>query len=324
MSNTQLDRATHEAVDWLLKLENVAAGSPLLVAFNSWLEQSPGHQAAWQRVNALLGDPLADLQQAEQRNPGQLAMASRSLRALPSPSRRKALGGGLAMFLLGLGAGAIGNRVAPLGDLLADLRTGTGERRTFTLADGSRLCLNARSAVDVRFSAGQRLVLLRDGELQADVAAEPGRPFIVATREGQVQALGTRFSVRQEERQSLVSVQQHSVMLSSGSAPAQRVEEGQAFRFDGHGSQPVAASLRTRASWADGRIDVRDEPLGELIEALRPYRAGLLRISPQAAQVRVYGSFPLDDSERTLRSLAETLPIRVDSFGGWLTRIDVI
>jgi transmembrane sensor len=85
----------------------------------------------------------------------------------------------------------------------------------------------------------------------------------------------------------------------------------------------VAPSLRTRASWTDGRVDVRDEPLGDLIDALRPYRAGLLRISPQAARIRVYGSFPLDDSDRTLVSLSETLPIRVDSFGGWLTRIDL-
>ena len=68
---------------------------------------------------------------------------------------------------------------------------------------------------------------------------------------------------------------------------------------------------------------MRDEPLGQLIEALRPYRAGLLRVSPQAAQLRVYGVFALDDSDRTLRSLAETLPVQVNRHGFWLTTVDV-
>ncbi len=293
-------------------------------AFELWLQRCPSHQTAWQRVNAVLEQPLADLQQAEQRTPGQLAMASRSLRTQAPPSRRKVLGGGLAMLLLGLGSAGLVHRRMPLGDVLADLHTGTGERRTYTLADGSRLRLNARSAVDLRFDARQRLVVLREGELQVEVAAEPGRPFIVATRQGQVQALGTRFVMRQDDGQSLVAVQQHSVLLSTGRDAPLRVDEGQAFRFDGLRSEALAPSLRTRASWTDGRVDVRDEPLGDLIEALRPYRTGLLRISPQAAQVRVYGSFPLDDSDRTLLSLSETLPIRVDSLGSWLTRIDVI
>lgn len=323
MNSVAVDRATHEAVGWLLKLEDVPAQSREQRAFEHWLQQCPSHQAAWQRVNALLEGPLADLHQAEQRNPGQLAMASRSLRAQPSPSRRKVLGGGLAMILLGLGSAGLVHRRTPLGDLLADLHTGTGERRAVTLSDGSRLRLNARTAVDLRFTASQRLLVLRDGELQVDVVAETDRPFIVSTRQGQVQALGTRFTVRQDEQQSLVAVQEHAVLVTTGNATAQRVEAGQAFAFDGLRSVAVAPSLRTRASWTDGRVDVRDEPLGDLIEALRPYRAGLLRISPQAARIRVYGSFPLDDSERTLVSLSETLPIRVDSFGGWLTRIDL-
>ena len=38
--------------------------------------------------------------------------------------------------------------------------------------------------------------------------------------------------------------------------------------------------------------------------------------------LRVQGVFPLDDSERTLAALAETLPIRVERYGSWLTLID--
>ena len=45
---------------------------------------------------------------------------------------------------------------------------------------------NARSAVDIQFSSGQRRVRLREGELQVEVAADAKRPFVVTTAQGQV------------------------------------------------------------------------------------------------------------------------------------------
>ncbi|WP_437881133.1 FecR domain-containing protein [Pseudomonas sp. LRF_L74] len=323
MSDKTDDRFNAEAVDWLLRLENATDKQAIQQAFEQWLASGVQQQAAWQRVNGLLSAPLADLQGIEQLQPGHTRMASRALIAGPQLSRRSMMGKGLALVLLGAGGLALANRAAPLGDLLADRRTSTGERRRFTLADGSQLSLNARSAVDLRFDGQQRVVVLRAGELQVDVAADVNRPFIVMTREGQVRALGTRFTVIQEAGSSLVVVQQHSVLMTPEMGAALRVESGQALRFDRQGGTFVEPSLRTCVDWLEGRIEMRDEPLGDLIAALRPYRTGLLRVSPEAARIRVYGTFPLDDVDRTLRSLAETLPIRVETMGFWLTRIDV-
>ncbi|MFB4248941.1 FecR family protein [Pseudomonas idahonensis] len=318
MSRTASEQANRAAVDWLLKLESSSQGDAVQQAFAHWLAQSGEHAAAWQRVNAVLSQPLQQLQSSEQ-----LQAASRALRSLPSPARRKVLGGGLALLVLGGGAAGLVNRVLPLGQVLADLDTATGQRQSMTLADGSRLHLNARSAVDIRFDAGQRRIVLREGTVQIDVAADPARPFIVESREGRVQALGTRFMVSRNDLGSLVSVQQHSVLLTTAQGRQQRVEAGEAFAFGAQGIERQAPSLRTRVDWLDGRIDVRNEPLGELIELLRPYRSGLLRISPEAARVRVYGVFPLDDSDQVLRSLSETLPIQVTRYGFWLTRIEL-
>jgi transmembrane sensor len=313
------DQATSEAIDWMLRLEHLPASDPAHQAFAQWLQHSVEHQVAWQRVNSVLETALADLHGL----PGQVQVASRALRGLPQPSRRGLLGKGLALLLLGAGGVSVLNRLTPVADLLADVHTATGERKTLQLADGSRLSLNARSAADIRFDAQQRLLVLRAGELQVQVAVDPARPLIVATANGQVRALGTRFMVRQDGERSLVSVQQHSVLLSTAAGTSQRVDAGQAFAFDRRASVALAPSLRTRADWVDGRIEAHDEPLGELIEALRPYFSGLLRISPQAAQIRVFGTFLVDDIPRTLASLSETLPLRITTQGAWLTRIDV-
>lgn len=319
MSDQSSEQVLRDAIDWVLRLEHLPASDPAHQAFEQWHQHCAEHRAAWQRVNTVMETALADLQGL----PGQVQVASRALRALPNPSRRNLLGKGLALLLLGAGGVSVFNRLMPVADLLADAHTATGERKTLLLADGSRLSLNARSAADIRFDAQQRRVVLRAGELQVQVEPERTRPLVVATAHGEVRAEGARFMVRQEPKRCLVSVQQHSVLLSTTDGSTRRVEAGQAFGFDRRGSVAVAPSMRTRDDWVQGRVEAQDEPLGELVEALRPYYGGLLRISPQAAQVRVFGTFLVDDIKRTLASLSETLPIKVDTLGFWLTRIDV-
>ncbi len=319
MSGQSSEQILRDAIDWILLLEHLPASDPAHQAFEQWHQHCAEHREAWQRVNNVMETALADLQGL----PGQVQVASRALRALPNPSRRNLLGKGLALLLLGAGGVSVLNRLMPVADLLADAHTATGERKTLLLADGSRLSLNARSAADIRFDAQQRRVVLRAGELQVQVTPERARPLVVATAHGEVRAEGARFMVRQEPKRCLVSVQQHSVLLSTTDGSTRRVEAGQAFDFDRRGSVAVAPSMRTRDDWVQGRVEARDEPLGELVEALRPYYGGLLRISPQAAEVRVFGTFLVDDIERTLASLSATLPIRVDTLGFWLTRIDV-
>lgn len=319
MSDQSPEQVLRDAIDWVLRLEHLPASDPAHQAFEEWHQQCAEHRAAWQRVSNVMETALADLQGL----PGQVQVASRALRALPNPSRRNLLGKSLALLLLGAGGVSVLNRLMPVADLLADAHTATGERKTLLLADGSRLSLNARSAADIRFDAQQRRVVLRAGELQVQVTPERARPLVVATAHGEMRAEGAHFMVRQESKRCLVSVQQHSVLLSTTDGSTRRVEAGQAFGFDRRGSVAVAPSMRTRDDWVQGRVEARDEPLGELVEALRPYYGGLLRISPQAAEVRVFGTFLVDDIKRTLVSLSETLPIKVETLGFWLTRIDV-
>ena len=71
-------------------------------------------------------------------------------------------------------------------------------------------------------------------------------------------------------------------------------------------------------------IELHDEPLSSLIDALRPYQTGVLRISPEAARLRVFGVFALDNTAHTLSALAQTLPLKVTRYGPWLTVIDVV
>lgn len=330
MNTSALDPIAERAIDWMVRFGGGTLSPAERADFDAWLAADPRHRSAWQQVSTLFDAPVAALKQAEVHLPGQRRAARQALSG-PAPAstaraaRRKALrGGGLAMLLLGLGGHAL-NRQSPLAGLAADLHTATGERRQVQLADGSTLILNARSVVDIEFSATTRLLRLRQGEILVQTATDPARPLIVHTEHGLARALGTRFAVRLREggdgNHAELAVLEHRVQLTSAGGTQRIVEAGNAARFTAGGIQAIDGPAAPLAAWADGLLDIRDRPLGEVVAALRGYARGYLRVSPRAAALRVYGVFPLDDPDAALQSLAETQPISLRRYGALLTLI---
>ncbi|AGN81629.1 FecR family protein [Pseudomonas sp. GD03651] len=321
MSRPALDRVSEQAIDWMVELRAATPDPALLQRVRLWLQQDPAHQQAWNRLEQRLGHPFAALLALDQRAPGQAAEARRLLMQ-PTRSRREVLG---AMASLGLFGAALwgGWRSDTAQGWLADLHTGRGERRSFTLADGSRLSLNSASAVDVQFDAGQRLLMLRHGELLIQVARDPLRPLRVRTAQGQVQALGTRFLVSQEQDATRVVVLQHSVRASLADGQWAELHQGQAALLRSNTIERLTGEQQQRAAWLEGRLEVLDQPLHVVVDALRPYLRGYIRLAPAARDLRVQGVFPLDQPQQAFKALAEALPISVARYGPWLILIDV-
>ncbi|MCY1275328.1 Protein FecR [compost metagenome] len=315
MTATTLDRAGEEAIAWMVRLRAATPDAALQARFDAWLGADPAHARAWAHLQERLGAPYETLRRLDRGRPGQ---AARDLLLQPAVGRRDVLRAGAGLGLLGGGLW-LAARSGPGQALLADLRSGRGERRHFSLADGSQLDLNAGSAVDLAFDARRRLLLLREGELIVQVAADPTRPFVVRSAQGEVRALGTRFLVRQEADATRVVVLEHAVRASLPNGEALELGEGQAALLRERRIEPLGNGQGRRADWLQGRLNVLDEPLEAVVEALRPYHRGLIRVAPAVRGLRVQGVFPLDDAERALAALGEALPIRVSHYGPWLT-----
>src|ERR1700690_3318238 len=93
--------------------------------------------------------------------------------------------------------------------------TDIGERRSITLADGSTVDLNARSKLRVEFSKHERRVELLDGQALFQVAKDKNRPFIVASGEATVRAVGTQFDVYRKDSGTTVTVLEGRVAVYS-------------------------------------------------------------------------------------------------------------
>lgn len=319
MSKPRLDPISEQAIDWMVTLRAGTPDAALQERFNEWLAMDRAHSQAWAKLQDRLGGSFNTVRALDQRLPGH-ASEARQVLLQPHGSRRDALRVIAGLGLLGGGVW-LGAR-SQLGDaLLADLHTGRGERQNFNLADGSSLSLNANSAVDLRFDDKQRLVILRHGELVIEVAPDPRRPLRVRTAEGEVRALGTRFLVAQEQDASRLVVLQHSVEARLFDGTVQVVQEGQSALLHARQIALVSGDQRQRAEWLSGRLNVLDESLEQVVDALRPYSRGFVRVAPEVRGLRVQGVFPLDDPNRAFSALAETLPIRVDRYSPWLTLI---
>ncbi|CAM3749247.1 Protein FecR [Pseudomonas reidholzensis] len=274
-----------------------------------WRQADSEHERAWQRMAGL--PELIHSNAALLRDP--LARAALQQTRYVSGDRRQLLKLLAGVSVLGA-VGWQGRDSQWLQGSLADLRTATGERRREVLADGTQLWLNTATAVDIAFTAGERRISLRYGEINVLTAADSARrPLLVQTTDADLRPLGTRFTVRCGD--GCVGTR---VSVSSGRVAA-RLRQGPAAHVVEAGQQallePGSLSVDPRAplddAWVDGLVIAQATRLGELVTQLARYRPGILRCDPRIADLRVTGSYPLTDNERILALLEGSLPLSI-------------
>ncbi len=132
----------------------------------------------------------------------------------------------------------------------SDYATGTGERRVFTLPDGSLMQLNTCSAVDLAFHDQQRLVRLKHGELM--INCNPRNPLLVQTRDALLEGFEGRFVAYQDSDCTRVSVSHGKVAIHRpGTGQLQWIEGGQNWRLDAQGAHRLAHMEMDAMAWTE-------------------------------------------------------------------------
>lgn len=290
-----------EAADWLVLLQSGEATGRDEARLKHWRERSPAHEAAWQRAESVL--------RTFQQVPPKLGRGT--LSRLPSPGRRELL----VLLALAAPSAWLAWRHMPWREWTADLRTTTGEQKTMTLADGTRLALNTGTAVNVVFTANERRLALVAGEIFIATAQDPSpmpRPFIVSTAQGSLRPLGTRFNVRRLDDSTRVAVFEGAVEVRTRvSAQTAIVHAGEQLAFTAGALQTAQPADAGAAMWERGMLLARDMRLGGLVRELSRYHRGVLRCDPAVAGLRVSGSFSLADIPASLSLLEKSLPVRI-------------
>lgn len=293
------------AVDWWVRKKAGALSQEEQVAFGAWLASDPANGAAFDDISSMC-DYVESL--APRR------LAEHPMRASKRP--RVAVLAALAVACLALFVSfdEISLR------LRSDHYTGVGEARTVTLEDGSSVQLDAKSAIALHYTAGERRLSLLQGEAWFKVAPDKTRPFVVEAAGGTATALGTAFDVAVDDDAARVTVTEHRVEVSSGGGKV-IVEEGarSAFARDQTARPPEPVDVKRATAWRRGKLIFENRPLSEVLAALGRYRHGYVYCLEAATCARrVTGVFDADDPLQALREIEAFLELRATHVSNYL------
>lgn len=296
--------ALDQASDWLVKFNEGNFSDQDRRAFEHWRQASPANAQAWLKAEALI-NKLGHL-------PPALAMPALSR---PEDTSRRAFINKFALLLLMAPISWGSWRLLDSQGWIADHKTSRGEQRKIQLADGTQLQLNTDTAIKVSFSSSMRLIHLVKGEVLIDTGQDldGNRPFKVATAQGRLQALGTRFHVRQFEDHSQLSVLEGAVRIEPHQVPSTHqivISADEQAEFSEQHIETPAPLTAANTAWTQGMLLADNMPLEEFTRELSRYHQVWFDISGKAAGLRISGSYPITQLEQTLNMLTNTYHIK--------------
>jgi ferric-dicitrate binding protein FerR (iron transport regulator) len=314
-----------QAIHWLLRLRNNSANARLRQQCEVWRAEHHEHELAWQRVQSLQAELSSNLRAV----PGAQVAFNTLENSAQGLGRRQALKLLSGAMLMG-SAAWLGKDAVGWQQWSADFATATGERRGFQLPDGTRLELNTASAVDLDYNAQQRLIKLTRGEIIVtcggiDEGSPFDRPLRVQSRQGVYEGVGARFIVRQDNDCTRLSVTGGMVLIHSPLAadgtPTQ-VQAGQSYRIDHHQAKLAPPMDMDAGAWVDGLIVTRNMRLGDFLDEVGRYRHGYLTCAADIADLRLSGVFRLENTDRLLAILPQTLPVQLRYRTRWWVTLE--
>ena len=280
--------------------------------FSRWLHADPAHAEAYAQAQVVWElSEVAGSRLAEE----EALVMQRYLSAMNVSKRNRVWqwSSGMAVaacLLLMLGVFAGWQPARWIDDLGADYVSAPGQVRTLTLADQSRVTLDADSAIAVNFSGGERHVELRRGVAFFHVT-HTGEPFVVDASGGEARVLGTEFEVRLQPAGAQVTVLSGRVGVKAGEhAPQQILTADQQVAYaDGAVSDAVQqVDSQARLAWRSGWLSYYKTPLADVVADLRRYYPGqIVLLNSQLGTRRISASFPSQDPQAVLASLQGVL-----------------
>ncbi len=330
MKPTDPDLIDETAARWTVRLDDGPLSSADQHELNTWLAAAPAHREA-------LASHRQSWQDAAPALRALAAYAPDVTHVAPPPRRRRRA----PWFLAGAGLAAalacvVVLWVVPQMRYTQTVSTVALQRSTLTLRDGSRAELNARTQLSTDFRGDRRQVRLARGEALFTVAKDPAHPFRVETPAGLIEVTGTTFNVRLTASGATeVTLLEGSVAVDLGSRIPEtgnhKPETGTLDTADSSQNSPVSgilnpvslspgqqfntahatvrtltpAEIENTIAWRDGRLMLNGMTLTEAAERLSAYHGLTITVAPQIADVKLGGSYPLDDLQGFFQVLAE-------------------
>lgn len=203
----------------------------------------------------------------------------------------------------------------------SQLITPKGRRTGLTLADGTRMWVNAGTRVVYpgRFGKDGREIYV-EGEVYLDVFHNEDAPFTVRTKDFNVRVLGTSFNVSAYPSGGVASVVlvEGSVNVRDMHEEQVRLEPGQLVDVrTGQLGAPRDVDVRQYVCWVDNMLLFSDESLENVFRKLDLYYDKEFVLESGVAQMLVSGKLDLKENlEDVLHVISYSAPISYEEDDG--------
>jgi transmembrane sensor len=189
--------------------------------------------------------------------------------------------------------------------------TRPGQSMKVRLADGSLVTIAPETKVQYTARPnGERHVAL-DGEALFTVVHNEGGPFVVQAGDAMVRVLGTTFSVRRFEADTVTQV---VVAQGKVAVNTQVLSSGEIAWAGAHGATRVerGANISAALGWTTGSLVFRRSPLKDVIPELeRWYGVNVVVQDARTLEMPVTAEFLLDAPNEMVEILTSLLNVRV-------------
>lgn len=161
--------------------------------------------------------------------------------------------------------------------VLREISTNKGQRANLTLADGTKVMLNAASRIKLpkEFDSEVRAVHLK-GEAYFEVAKNKEKPFLIYVNQSVIRVLGTSFSVRSYPEDKQVQVVVREGRVSLGKKDAEKADKAilkggelGAFNIETHDIRTRSVEdLSLYLSWREGYLKFQNADMSTVAKSL--------------------------------------------------------
>jgi transmembrane sensor len=305
--------ADEQAALWAARLDGDTLDRSQRTELDTWLAADPTHRTLLSQYCQFSAD-------LEEQIPALVAAGAVSLPAPVETDRRQSKWNFPRFASITLAAAAVIavtiSVVRPAAQVQS-IAMASAERGSRTLADGTRVELNANTSLRFENTRTQRLVQLASGEAHFIVTKDESRPFIVQTPAGSVRVTGTTFNVRSDPARNTfeVTVVEGSVQVRTGatggatsSAPIPLSAGDQFSSRTGSVRALSANELEDALAWRNGTVVFYGVPLKEAAERIAHYHGCAINVTPAVAAELLGGTHSLDDLEAFLAGVELALP----------------
>lgn len=189
-----------------------------------------------------------------------------------------------------------------------------GKRTRLTLSDGTHLWVNSCTRVVYPncFEKDRREIYV-EGEVYLDVFRNEKAPFVVKTKDFQVQVLGTSFNISAYPSESISSVVlvEGSVNVKNQKKKQVKLVPGQLVNIHtGQLDAPKNVDVEPYVCWVKNMLMYTNEPLDKVLKKISLYYGREFLLEPDIAMLQVSGKLDLKEKlEDVLQTISFSAPI---------------